>query len=93
MVQRPSVVAVATLSTYTPYALKPGAPCRNANARSTLNQTYSLLKIFAVLTTPNWQINTVTNLKQDQEKSSVVFQAATTSSVITPQQVTTTFVV
>jgi len=61
-VQRPSVVAVATSSIYRRSALKPGAPSRNANARSTSDRTYSLLTIFAVLTTPNWQINTVMNL-------------------------------
>ena len=33
------------------------------NARSTLDRTYSLLTIFAVLTTPNWQINMVIYLK------------------------------
>ena len=52
-VKRPFVVAVATSNTYRPSALKPGAPSRSANVRSTLDQTYSLLTIFAVLTTPN----------------------------------------
>jgi len=92
-VQRPSVVAVATSGTYRRSALKPGVPSRNVNARSYSDRTYSLLTIFAVLTTPNWQINTVINLKQDQEISSVAFQAVGTSSFITPLRATTIFVV